>query len=684
MYSLYRRVFLPSCFVSEIKRLKKMINASNTSTSTNTSAGSVPPQATELGTQEMKQDTAGQKPTAGPMFQTPGSNGTDTTKPKKRGLNLKMIVGVAVLLLVVIGAGAGFYLSQTGQDIRQQAYTQPGTCVPGGGCEYTCTDSHPTSVGINCNLENSDCGTTRQTDICRGKATGANCQLCEKPSGGYACPGDALKDQNCDYSCACPTANQSTCYESGPGHSSGKETPGYDCKNIQKDVIRNGSHVWNCRSDDGKNWEECNPQTQDVACTNFTGTLKTGPITNPDAPLSFNITSSGGNAVTKVDLVAHGNFTPPAMGTGWATMAVDGTPKDGTFTGNVTYNQMVNALVATGHDRQRLLDEGIVFYANVHGPKGFCQGNGTWSGTGEPCTVNAACNGVARLPEPPTGSPHFACTPNQEWSEDGSALSYDIRVSNIEGAGAFESSTIFIQFSGTKTREDQMMIEFLGTPTWASNGANPTCAGTNWCGYFIYRQQTLSGNSFSYTWKTTNGPLVGSNRRSLKDISTFARDVLDRPFRLNIGVNLKMGGVQNNLIGSYRMDIFPDACAEPDATAPICRDVAILDNEDNEIFPNSTPNPFYVGQVLKLRCAADDPDSLISRFEFRVTRPDGKVLEDEINPTGNARISLPFTIEQPGRYTAQCRVCTTDGVCQNYVEITRTGASAAGTESVRE
>lgn len=46
-------------------------------------------------------------------------------KPKKK-FNLKMILGGLVVLLLIVGAGAGYYLTQVNQDVRQQAY--------GGGC----------------------------------------------------------------------------------------------------------------------------------------------------------------------------------------------------------------------------------------------------------------------------------------------------------------------------------------------------------------------------------------------------------------------------------------------------------------------------------------------------------------------------------------------------------------------
>lgn len=73
------------------------------------------------------------------------TNSIPPAQPKKTKFSPKGILATVVLLLVVLGGGAGYYLTQMNQDIRQQAYpTNP--CTPGqrvceGNAVYTCTNS---------------------------------------------------------------------------------------------------------------------------------------------------------------------------------------------------------------------------------------------------------------------------------------------------------------------------------------------------------------------------------------------------------------------------------------------------------------------------------------------------------------------------------------------------------------
>lgn len=66
-----------------------------------------------------------------PVLSTPQSNGSSNSsaiKPKKP-VNKKLFMGIGavVVVLLIIGGGAGIYLSQTNQDTRQQASTPTGT-----------------------------------------------------------------------------------------------------------------------------------------------------------------------------------------------------------------------------------------------------------------------------------------------------------------------------------------------------------------------------------------------------------------------------------------------------------------------------------------------------------------------------------------------------------------------------
>lgn len=100
---------------------------------------------------------------------------------------------------------------------------------------------------------------------------------------------------------------------------------------------------------------------------------------------------------------------------------------------------------------------------------------------------------------------------------------------------------------------------------------------------------------------------------------------------------------------------------------PMCKDVAILDSQNNELDPST--DAFSIGMVLKFRCAASDPDSQISRFEFRVTEPDGNVVEGAaINPAGSSETSQEYQISQYLSHQVLCRACTSSA-CQDWMSI---------------
>jgi len=145
-------------------------------------------------------------------------------------------------------------------------------------------------------------------------------------------------------------------------------------------------------------------------CTGVSGTMATsGTITDTTQALNFNVTSSG--TVNNVSVVIHINEN--VDGNNWAVVGQDATPADGSYTGSVSFDQMVDLLVAKGETDANIRAKGIVWYANVSGPEyGFCAGNGIWSGTGEPCTVNQQCNGSITLATAtPTPTPSVTPSP---------------------------------------------------------------------------------------------------------------------------------------------------------------------------------------------------------------------------------------------------------------------------------
>lgn len=615
------------------------MNATPNSSTTN-------PLATALG------NTSSATNTRNTPTQTTSSNDSSQYEPKK-GLSLKMVLGSVMLAFVILGSAAGFYLTQyTNLDNRQQAAGIGDTITVEQGHQNTCIET--------CTTIERAAGTPNASGYC------------------YENAGVYVRHYKCD---DVKTGTQ-PCNENGTTVCEGActgQTFGFDqnqqCGTQQIDlgcasprgtygnvgfISYWGPNACNQPTNPPTQPPTTNPPTNppttstptptppnvEVACTGFTGTLKTGPITNLDAPLSYSITSTG-TAVNKVELVMHGDFTPPAMGSGWATIATDPTPADGTFTGTVTYRQMVDALVATGHNRQMLLDKGIVYFANVYGPKGFCTGANVWSGTGEACTRNPQCNGKALLPA------DVAC----------------VDLTGTLKTGRITSLETPLNYTVTSTGSTVNKVELV-----MHGNFTPPAMGTGWA--TIATDPTPGDGTF--TGSTTYGQMVealvktGHDRQQLLDrgIVYFANVYGPKGFCTGANVWSSTGEActLNPLCnGLAVLTSTATATPTPPPNAPMCQDIAILDEAGNVINSDTNPNPFFVNKIIKFRCAANDPASQVARYEFKITEPNGTVIEGGvINPSGNSAISKNYQVPTSGNFLAQCRVCLKDGSCQGY------------------
>lgn len=132
-----------------------------------------------------------------------------------------------------------------------------------------------------------------------------------------------------------------------------------------------------------------------------------------------------------------------------------------------------------------------------------------------------------------------------------------------------------------------------------------------------------------------------------------------------------LGSAYSCVTNKCRLTANPtSATCEPATVGPMCKDVAILSQDGTELDPKQSGS-FYVGQIIKFRCAADDPtNSLISKYQFRITEPSGAVIEGTaINPAGSSAVSKDYQINLTGSFKAQCRICLTDNTCQPYINI---------------
>jgi hypothetical protein len=143
--------------------------------------------------------------------------GPTPQKPVKSGFNSaksRLFLGAAFLFLTIIGGASAFYLTTTGQDLRQQAAGAPGySCEGVPGCGKVCTDF-------------ADIGET----YCGSTAPGT-CMVCGKDGKGAGASADACKGLPCDPG---SVFNQPTC--------SGGAKPGQEaCAGGANDTCEGGS-----------------------------------------------------------------------------------------------------------------------------------------------------------------------------------------------------------------------------------------------------------------------------------------------------------------------------------------------------------------------------------------------------------------------------------------------------------
>lgn len=132
-----------------------------------------------------------------------GSGSKSALKKPKKKLPWKIIGGVVALLVVLIGAGAGYFLTQINQDVRQQASTDtyPSICTSTGTTE--CIDD----IVYECIVPGSRYQRTNPEETCGQNACLQSLGLSEydRLSGECVNRGDIWNDTSC--SCISGTTN---------------------------------------------------------------------------------------------------------------------------------------------------------------------------------------------------------------------------------------------------------------------------------------------------------------------------------------------------------------------------------------------------------------------------------------------------------------------------------------------
>jgi hypothetical protein len=212
-------------------------------------------------------------PTAQPQKPTIATKKVFKTKKK---MDLKLILGLGFLILLIIGTIAGYLLTKTDQDIRQQAYKAGGAGL--GSC----------------------------TEICAGLAQGGINDLpctcpsgCNQPAGTVVQPG-----QNCGGNLL-PTVTPGTgsfCQQAGYSDGKGSGTGPVDCNGGS--WCHDSTYNYCCFDHNPTGiWT---PETGDTCHTGNTAT-----VSCDDANNTINITSG---TYTVVKFISHDNVSCPYNG----------------------------------------------------------------------------------------------------------------------------------------------------------------------------------------------------------------------------------------------------------------------------------------------------------------------------------------------------------------------------------
>ncbi len=661
-----------------------------------------------------------------PVLTTSSGMGSDSIKPKRK-FNIKLLLGAVVLLLIIIGAAAGLYLTQFGQDLRQQAYVGQ-SCTYSAGCSNTgevctkpgggecngasgCTCQVPVNNFPLCNSQSvnafqscdaypntsvNECTGVQKTVACTSNYTkwicgnknwvpnygasgnGEGCSGCAWPlTNGQCCPAgvDACNPNTDNYKCiadpfvaeckswantSCP-ANQQGYWkaiawcntpgcECGPnGLFSSYSGPGCDCGgggiqcNDQCSTTAQCQAVnsaWSCLpGGDGFNRCRLTSNPSSTSCQPGTTTYQCNSDCSTTAQCQGSLGSAYSCVTNKCRLTANPTSPTCTPATVYQCNSDCTTTAQCQGSLGATYSCVTNKCRLTANPTSPTCTPATVYQCNSDcTTTAQCQGS---LGSAYSCVTNKC-----RLTANPTSA---TCTPtttyqcnsdctttaqcaavNPAWS----CVSNKCRLTANPTSATCTPATVYQCNSDCTTS-----VQCQG-----SLGANYSCV-TNKC--------RLTANPTSPT--CTPATVYQCN----SDCTTTAQ------------CQGSLGTTYSCVTNKCRLTANPTSPTCTPAVGPMCKDVAILDKDDNELDPKAVPSSFFISQVIKLRCAPDNLENpLIQKYQFRITEPTGKVIEGTaLNPTGTARVSLPYTIKESGSFKAQCRICLTDGTCQTYTDI---------------
>ena len=96
--------------------------------------------------------------------------------------------------------------------------------------------------------------------------------------------------------------------------------------------------------------------------------------------------------------------------------------------------------------------------------------------------------------------------------------------------------------------------------------------------------------------------------------------------------------------------------------APMCKNIQMVDPTlQNELITGE----LYKGRQVAFQCTAEDPSDLVKEYQFVINK--ANTTPDYDNPIKSVtEFSPTYVIPDSGEFSAKCRVCLIDGICQEW------------------
>ncbi len=648
--------------------------------------------------------------------------------PKKK-VPIQVILGVVAFVLLVLGGGVAFFLSQQSQDIRQQASSSYDTCIAGcnamppgqaqGQCFAGCSTANtptPSTAPIQTCLQslNQTCSTSCGAGMIAGGSGTCNAGLtCCKPN-----PQTCLvvSGQTCSTSCGTGySAGTGTC---GGGLTCCKYDPSSTlCYSTNSDCIPAGS----CGSN-GYNYTTqaaCQAALANLNICTASGQCRGGKLCTA-ADATANKTTGSGASCTNTcygvnnqcngpGLCGSSDFPLPDRAT--CLIALNGiTPKCTSVGLCINYHLCTAADVSKA--AQSTTGSGAICTPEVgqcYSKSNNCAATGACGATGGYIYYTKAecqtttCWGTANE----CNSRTYSCTAPNTYDNinacvvalNPQATSCYSRTNNCATAGTCGATGGYIYYTkadcqnygsscatGTKycAATNSCIANSATCQTAGScvqsqgscEGAGATCCGGLVCqgvaGSRLCQQQNANDCAPTDHCGGNQG-YIGfhctnlTNGQCNSNPQTFDTMEAAVAYAGTCGQADTVCAAQRNLCGGFT--IFSSGCTPTSTNPPASTPPGVTPTPIGPVCLNiamSKPNP-VVGDTVTFTCGTV---AGAARYEFRVKLPDGTI-QNLATSTTSVNVSTSFTVNSSGSHFAQCRLCTgaAESTCQAYSSI---------------